>query len=996
MTMLNRGPLGNRFVPLLRGTAMTAVLLTICASEAQAQVAPQSPAPLTARTDSDRALPRPTQHAGGQADPAPSGGSAGQSGAGDIVVTGSRVSNPNVSSPTPVTSVSGGDLQKATPSNISDALNQLPAFRGSNSARTTNTGASPAQGNYLNLRNIGVNRTLVLYDGLRILPTNATGGVDTNALPQLLVDRVDVVTGGASAAYGSDAVAGVVNFRLNKNFKGLKAFAQSGISDYGDVASYRFGLAAGTSFADDRLHVEASFEHYHVDPLSPSQRPNYDKYYSFTGTGTAANPYVLNSNTNFNTVTAGGIIKGGPLNNIVFLGNDQTKVYSGTATGTTNIGVGGDGLPWRGSSALAGLRTDQAFGRLQYDFSPALRFHAQYSWAESENQAINVSDYRFPGSGAQITLFSGNPYLPTSVQAAMTAQNIPSIVVGRASLEELPFTIDVTNDVGILNFGFDGKFNIGSKSVSWDVSYTHERSAARNVGRDSSNVRFAAAADAVRDPSGNIVCRVTITNPGLYPGCVPANIVGPGSLSPAAVDYVRNITHWAILNKLDIVAANVRADLFDLPGGPLSVAVGGEARWQALAQTSDSDPAIPIASISTGVRGILPSTTINRTTIAGTAAGTLNVKEAYGEIAAPLLRDLPLINALDLNGAVRYTDYSTSGSVVTWKLGGVYKPVGDLLLRATLSRDIAAPTLFQLYSGTQVVTGALIDPHTGLSTQALQITRGNSSLIPERATTKTFGGVYTPSWLRGFNFSVDYYNIKIKDAIITRSGAQELADCEVSGGTAPICAFIVRPLPFSDRTAANAVTAINIVPVNLASFQQVGIDFQSNYNTRLNGIGDNARLILRADANLLLHVRTQLTATSPTLEAAGRTAANQRLRMRFSEGFQTDRFSVELAQRYIGGSALAAPQVVPLVFADYNASVYKPIMYLDFNGTVTVGAAKKFQLFLNVQNLLNRGAPINGPVSGDLPTANPGFFLPAGFQYDVVGRYFTAGVRVSF
>lgn len=917
-----------------------------------------------------------------------------QTGNADIVVTGSRVSNPNIIAPTPVTAVSSTELFQSSPANIADALNQLPAFRGSNNVRNQQVGSGPVQGNYLNLRNLGPNRTLVLFDGMRVLPTNAIGGVDSNILPQLLIERVDVVTGGASAAYGSDAVAGVVNFVIDKDYEGIKGVAQRGVSTYGDVPSYRVGIAAGKSFADDKLHVVASYERYKIDSLSAADRPNYDDLYLFTGTGTAANPFTLSSNVRFNTVTTGGIIRGGPLNNTVFLGNGQTKIYSGTATGTSNLSIGGDGVAWQPADAASSLQTDQAFGRVQYDLSPAVSFHAQFSWARSKNQTVSVSDYRFPGSGAQLTLFSGNPYLPTSVQTAMTNQNIPSVVVGRASIEIPPFIVDVTNNAGIINTGFEGQFDIGSRTASWDVSYVRGRSASRNDGVDSSNVRFFAAIDAVRDSSGNIVCRVTITNPGLYPGCVPANIVGPGSLSQAAVDYIRNETHWAIRNKLDIVAANLRTDLFDLPGGPLSVAIGAEGRWQSLEQTSDSDPAIPIASISQGIRGVPATATINRTTIAGVASGSLNVKEGYIEVAAPLLRDLPLIHSLDLNGAIRYTDYSTSGSVTTWKVGGVYRPFEDLRLRATLSRDIAAPTLFQLFSGAQIVTGAINDPHIGLSTQVQQVTQGNPDLSPERATTLVLGGVYSPSWLPGFNVSVDYYKIKIEDAITTRSGTQALQDCEASNGTAPVCALIIRPLPFSDRTPANAVSRINLIPLNRASLKQSGIDIEANFSRPLEGIGIDGRLVLRANVNVLLEASTQLTSVSPNLDAVGTGFANQKVRGTFSQGFESDRVSLQISERYIGPSKVSPPLAVPLVFANYGT--YKSAFYVDFSGSVKVGPNKELELFLNVENLFNKKPPLNGPVSNDIPSTNPGLFIPTGYQYDIFGRYYTAGVRFSF
>ena len=281
-----------------------------------------------------------------------------------------------------------------------------------------------------------------------------------------------------------------------------------------------------------------------------------------------------------------------------------------------------------------------------------------------------------------------------------------------------------------------------------------------------------------------------------------------------------------------------------------------------------------------------------------------------------------------------------------------------------------------------------------MTTQLQQITRGNASLTPEKAKTTVLGGVYSPSWFSGFNLSIDYYRINIRDAIITRSGSQFLQDCETSGGTAPSCAFIVRPLPFSDRSAANAATAVNIVPLNLAFQKQEGVDIESNYVRPVELFGASGKLVLRANINLLLHATSQLTASAPVLDAAGFGYNNQWVRATLSQGFEGDRLSLQLTERYIGPSKVGVPAVPALVFANYGR--YKPVTYVDFNGAYKVGADRNIELFANVQNLLNKKAPINGPTSNDVPSTNPGLFVPAGYQYDIVGRYFTLGARFKY
>src|ERR1700754_185141 len=213
-----------------------------------------------------------------------------------VVVTGSRVITDATQSPTPLTVVSTEELQATTPSDLPDALNKLPVFQGSTTSRGTNHASVNSAGNVLNLRNFGAQRTLILLDGHRVAASNANGTVDVDSLPQMLVERVEVVTGGASAVYGSAAVTGVVNFVLDKHFNGIKAEANSGISTYGDAASYNLGLAAGTDLFGGKGHIEVSLRRFYQDGVNNDDRPEGPSDWILTGAGTAANPYVSTAN----------------------------------------------------------------------------------------------------------------------------------------------------------------------------------------------------------------------------------------------------------------------------------------------------------------------------------------------------------------------------------------------------------------------------------------------------------------------------------------------------------------------------------------------------------------------------------------------------------------------------------------------------------------------------------------------------------------------------
>jgi iron complex outermembrane receptor protein len=634
-----------------------------------------------------------------------------------VVVTGSRIVKNGFQAPTPVTTLAADALQQRAPSNIPDALNQLPQFRNSssNSRSVTWNANSPNQGNYLNLRGLGTTRSLILMDGVRVPPTSFAGGVDINTLPQALVQRVDVVTGGASAAYGSDALVGVVNFVLDKNFNGIKGSIQGGTSTYGDANSYKGTLVAGMPFAGGKGHIEGSIEHYRSLPVASSDRKNGTKQIQFTS---AAINGITNSTTytgvRFAKTTFGGYINTGPLSGYEFLPGGGVQVMPlGTPTTNSTYVVGGGGAYWHDHTLISGLRTDQAFSRVSYDITPDINAHAQVSLAESRISLNTRLDQRFAGANDGLTIFADNAFLQPSVRAALGTT--PSFQMSRISYDTPVNYVDTLNDSVNANVGFDGKFTAFSRDWKWDANYVYGRNYLRTGVNEFNSRRYYAAVDAARDAGGNIVCRVTITNPGLYPGCVPINLFGVGAPSQAAIAYVNGRAQYQAINQMQIVAGNISGDLFELPAGPVSIAFGGEVRKQTLSETSNSDPALAPFVDYTGIRGLPANVQITNFTNIGVAAGKVNVKEVYLEAAIPLLKDLPFVRSLDLNLAGRLTDYSTSGRVETWKIGLNYVPFDDLRVRATVSRDITAPTLYQLFQGKQVVANLDIDLHTGAS-----------------------------------------------------------------------------------------------------------------------------------------------------------------------------------------------------------------------------------------------------------------------------------------
>jgi iron complex outermembrane receptor protein len=909
----------------------------------------------------------------------------------DIVVTGSRTIRNGAAAPTPVTTVTAQALAQTAPSNIPDALNRLPQFLGSASQYTSatfNATAAP-QGNYLNLRGLGSQRVLVLLDGTRVPPTSSSNAVDANIIPQMLVERVDVVTGGASAAYGSDAVSGVVNFVLNKKFKGIEATAQRSISTYGDAPSYRVGLAAGTGFAGDRGHIEASVEHYENDGIArQDDRPLYAGQPLIVGTGAANNPYTQITNARFNDVTFGGLIRSGPLAGNSFNPDGSVSPFvSGTATGTSNVVAGGQGAYVPPTVLVPYLKTTQAFGRASFDFSDSLGAFVQGSYAQSRTGYLSNFATRRGGTSSGITIFSDNPYLTPGVRGALGAT--PSFSLSRL-FSDAPGAQQRSDTVSYnIEAGLNGRFG---KGLRWDITYVHGDAILNLSDLEQNNRNFYAAVDAVRGPDGRIVCGVTLRNPSLLPGCAPLNVLGTGNLNPAALAFINQVSRYRIENRLDSISANLRGNLFDLPAGPVAFAIGGEARWQHLVQTSNANPAVPVdyAGIRGVPTGVLPFLSTN----VGAANGRQQVKEGYVELNVPVLADMALARRLEINGAARYTDYRTSGSVETWKVGAIYEPVKGLRLRGTVSQDIAAPSLFDLFSGAQATVLTQSDRHTGVTGPLTQITQGNPGLRPERAKTVVVGVVLQPSFLPGFTASVDGYRISIKDAIGTTDAQTQLNDCEASNGTAPVCALITRPLGYSNTSAANFPTQLIVAPRNLATLKVKGIDAEVNYMIPLNGaLGLNGRIELRGFASYLDTFDTQASPTAAVIHRAGRvttvatTAGLPKWRGLLQQGYRNAGFSLQVTERFTGSYS----RTTQAEAFDPNYVQAPNLTYVDLYVSQAVGKKDALSLFVQVDNLLNASPPL-------LPaTVNPGFVYPtARTTYSVLGRNFTVGARLKF
>lgn len=938
-----------------------------------------------------------------------------------IVVTGTRIVRDGFTSPTPVTVATTEDLIKSTPTNLPDALNKLPQFQNSLSPgkSANNFSNFPIHGNVLNLRGLGTPtnnpkgplRTLILMDGIRVAPTTFIGTIDTNVVPNLLVQRVDVVTGGASAAWGSDAVAGVVNFVLDRKFTGIKGVAQAGISQRGNNGNQRLGVAWGADFAGDRGHILLSAEYYNNDGMRRRDRGTGRAGYAYVGSvvgctvptgstgsctpGGSLNPLTIASDVRILAAAENGKIfaAGNPFNNFRVNADGTLQPFNnGTATGSAGIALGGDGYRIPDSNhTISPFKTYHGFGRVSYELSDSISWYAQGTFSRSDLSYDPLAN-SFVQGNPTLTIFKGNPYIPAALDATIPAGG--SIGLNAYYGSSQGSHVDERTDFWQGTTGLDAEFGAGWKA---SLSYTHGDSKHKMDQSGLWDWRKTLAAVDVVSVAGVPTCRV-LTQPAFaaaFAGCKPINVFAgaPINSSPDGYAYATGTSSYRARFKHDSVVGTISGSPFELPAGPVDIVIGAEYRHQSLNLASNADPSLLDTATErntyfAGVtdRGLLGSQLFYWLTNVGTAKGSMNVKEAFGEIAVPLLRDTPFFQELSLNGAARYTDYSTSGTVTTWKVGATWKPVADLLLRGTYSRDIRAPNLYELFRGDQSGIGIVLDPVTGLNQNTSTVSGGNPNLKPEVAKTLTIGAVATPSFLPGFSVSVDYYRIRLQGAIDSLSSQQILNNCDRFGASTPECLLISRPTPTSFPSL------VRITEANISFLRTSGWDIDMSYRT---GIGEDGSLGLRLYANYLSKFDTQLFAGQPTIRYAGRNVvgsnpvAYPRWRGTFSIDYSNGPFGITLSEQYIGKMThLNAASPTLSNFVDNKVGA---VMYTDLTVRWTVPRGDgNFEFFTTVNNLFDKNPPL-------IPATTPGVNLPTNIStYDVIGRAFTAGVRFKF
>ena len=762
-----------------------------------------------------------------------------------VVVSGSRIVRDGMTASTPVSVMGADRLEQRASTNIGDMLNELPSFRATN---TPATGATSGYvgGRILDLRGLGAVRTLVLVDGKRFVPSTTVGTVDTNLIPSILLERAEVVTGGASAAYGSDAVAGVVNFILNENLEGLRTAVEYGQTKYSDNTSYTGKIAGGLSLWGGRGHFTGALEYEKNEGIGFCTERDWcaEEWLNFgrpnLASGLPANNILPNIRPS--TISDTGVINApAQLRGISFNADGTPRPFVYGSSVNTLFMIGGENKNNQGYFPLpirAPTEQYTLYTRTKFDFTDTItgRLDVSFGQVEGASAARQLLNTGY-------TIQRGNPFIPTSsnpaldINTIMAASNLQSFTLGRNFNEYGAPPVESTNEAFRTVAALNGEL---AEGWAWDTYYQYGRndfvSTITGVGITQ---RVSRALNAVRNTGGQIVCAVNadaiITNDDA--ACVPLNPFGSRA-SQAAADYALGTSRQNNLTTQHVLSGNVQGEVFETWAGPVSVASGLEYRSDEIEGAAD-----PISRT-------LGFVTNNASLI----GGKNEVTEGYLETIAPLASEMAFAESLELNAAVRRTFYDRSGlgtssevSATTWKIGTVWQPVDALRLRATKSRDIRAPNLSELYGPKTTGFGILNDPAKGGAQGNPVVTSGsNAILIPEVADTTTYGFVIQPEVegvLGRMQLSVDYYDIEIQDSIGVL-GAQTIAT-RCFEGAIEFCSLIT-------RDTAGFITQIDDSRQNVDKLLTKGFDVEFSYRQPVGTLGDlDFRLLATYVKNLI-------------------------------------------------------------------------------------------------------------------------------------------------
>jgi iron complex outermembrane recepter protein len=923
---------------------------------------------------------------------------------GDIVITGSRLARPELESPTPVSILTRDMIDNSGEVNIADVLRDMPGV-GISGISSANSNFSTSGGgiNTVNLRNLGDARTLVLVDGRRFVPgVPGTSIVDFNMIPTDFIERIDVITGGASAVYGSEAIAGVVNVIMKNHFEGVDARAQMGGATEGGANTRSASLTMGSNFADNRGNAMVNIAYSSDSGVWSGQRAISTTDTSITHQG------ITGAFSSFN-----------PQGNIVLAdgnGNEIDGLY--TFDSNNNVVPYDTSLGFnRDAYRRITIPTDRTLlsSIIKYDVADHQQVYSELTYGYTHTHtAIEPFALGIGPNGTSDNVYAGyggipltNAYIPTQLADIIAADNQdladngdPSCITQSPDVNCVTYlgvrkrltgvairSSDAVRQTARVVTGMKG--DLFGTNWNYDVYYMYGRTTDAQTSTGQVNVQnLRYALDSVNQ-DGTIVCRDLVAQ---ALGCVPINVFGANSISPAAAAYINSpATQDAVLSQ-QVVSAVIDGSLMKLPAGDLHAVFGAERRTESSSQIFDS----------------LTNSGLNGGNALPNVAGSYHVTDVFTEVAVPLLANRPWVKDLTLEGAARSSDYSTVGRVSTWNIRLNYAPNDDFRVRAAYSHAVRAPGIGELYAtpGQTFPTG-IQDPcdlnaaPTGALLAACQkipaiaqnglpnynyldyqlitgFNGGNIHLQSETAKTTTVGLVFTPQALRNFTTTLDFFNVQIDGAVGSADYYTEISQCLLTGA---FCSQIVR-----DPTSGK-LTRVDQNLINVATVKTAGVDLASRYRLPIDSIGAHIDMAL---IWTYLAKYDFLAEPGAPLESFVGQIGTPRHRATFNVDYAWQGLSAGWTTRYQS----ASKDQVNLDNVSPNQAPFNSVaayIYHDLHARYTFDFLGKTSVFGGVRNVFDKKPP----------------FLPTGMSstvtgtetapdaYDAIGRQFFLGFEIK-
>lgn len=954
-----------------------------------------------------------------------------------IVVTGSRIARPELESAMPISVMSMEQIKDYGRVTVYDALMQNPAM-GPGLGEASSLGQEYDAGvANINLRNMGNNRSLVLVDGHRWVSGGArTSAVDVNTIPTALIDRFEVVTGGAAAVYGADAVTGAVNVVMKKSMKGVQLSATTGVSSHSDARQSDFTAATGFAFAEGRGHVVLGGNISTTDKLRSTERWINRDVYSANPANTGPNDGIPDRvlyrdyRIMYRSIVPAWCVYNGknPCGNnngqwYQYVGGQVVAVpkssYTIVTNGETGGQNGGAGLNGNENHFIRnGSNRQSAYANANYAFNEDTVWNGTLSFTRSTTRgAGEFPEYRTDartaktwwgkngvGNTGEIATLD-NPFLPAPMREYMLANGLTQLGLDR-SYNNLPQTMEKHDRRNFL-LGTDVTGKLTSQ-LRWTAFARYGQvdddwTTTNMVGRD----QWLFARDSVRDASGNIVCRDASARAA---GCKPLDFFTTAALPQDVLDYLLFDRFEKTRNSMLNVGASVDGDLFRLPAGAVKASVGVEWRREKLDTWDDPDTAkLSTIIFAPGMDFALhPDFHHKRDTA-----------EAFAELVVPVLADLPFARKLQVEGAYRYSDYSDNESTDTWKAGLTWSPVRDLTFRGTKSHSIRVPNFGELYTPISFSTYGKIDDPCSSAYVTLKPNRaancaatvpgvkfpvpypnlnvpivysgGNPDLAPETSNSFTYGVVFQPRFLRNFDMTVDYWDIKVDNAITSLGYTTLMNNCvDAAGGPdQAYCKYVIRnPAGTRDTDGTlieGSVKEVRTQFANLAGQRVRGIDVSARYRRE---VGPGMLRLTFAGTKLL---------EQTTISEKGKAGIDYSGQWNYptykatlTTSYDLGQFTFGLNSRYVSKSKYSVTSSDEYnEFPNVRAFVYKDVV-------VTWRSKKNFDVSLGVKNIDDYGVPpaiqdtaISPHGTGDGRNIGPAY-------YDAIGRYFFLKVDAKF